>query len=475
MEDSQLRAVVVAFLACSGQAGADEPPPAPAVSASAPQAAETGAPVDDTGALRAQIEALDRRLRIAERRLEVQGERVEAENRAPPVTSVGPSGFSWTTRDRLFGLRLRGLVQVDGRAYVGPGSQALTDTFLLRRVRPIVEATFAGVIDVKIMPDFGMGQVVIYDAYVDLHPWPWLRIRGGKFKPPVGLERLQSASNLLFVERGYPTALVPNRDVGVQLWGEIASGTINYAIGVFNGVPDGALGDLDNNDGKDFAGRLFVHPLRPLRNPWLTYLGVGLAGTWGRQKGTTSAPNLPTYKSEGQNTFFSYIADPMTGTAIAAGDRWRAAPQLYYYGGPFGLLAEYVMSDQTVSKGAITHAVANQAWQVECSFVLTMEDASYDGVIPRRPLSIARRQFGAFELGFRYDELWVNDLAFPDVADPLKSARIARSFSGAFNWYLTQNARFMLNYARTDFVKGGPMGTDRPSENAILGRLQASF
>lgn len=32
---------------------------------------------------------------------------------------------------------------------------------------------------------------------------------GNQFRQPVGLERLQSRANLLFIERGLPTALVP--------------------------------------------------------------------------------------------------------------------------------------------------------------------------------------------------------------------------------------------------------------------------
>ena len=46
------------------------------------------------------------------------------------------------------------------------------------------------------------------------------KFRFGKFKPPVGLERLVSDSDMLFVERALPTDLVPNRDVGVQVYGE---------------------------------------------------------------------------------------------------------------------------------------------------------------------------------------------------------------------------------------------------------------
>ena len=64
----------------------------------------------------------------------------------------------------------------------------------------------------------------------------------------------------MFFERALPNALVPNRDIGVQVLGEIAGGIVSYAAAVLNGVADGASGDLDTNDGKDLAGRIAIRP-----------------------------------------------------------------------------------------------------------------------------------------------------------------------------------------------------------------------
>ena len=51
------------------------------------------------------------------------------------------------------------------------------------------------------MPDFGNNTVALLDAYADLHPRPWLRLRVGKFKPPIGLERLQTDAYVPLPER----------------------------------------------------------------------------------------------------------------------------------------------------------------------------------------------------------------------------------------------------------------------------------
>jgi len=108
--------------------------------------------------------------------------------------------------------------------------------------------------------DFGQGSTILEDAY--LNP-PVARgpTSVGKYKTPVGLERLQAVTETLFVERGLPTNLVPNRDVGAQL-----SATCEWCLqlrpGRFQRGPDLGNGNVDNNDDKDFAGRIFAHPLK---------------------------------------------------------------------------------------------------------------------------------------------------------------------------------------------------------------------
>ena len=427
--------------------------------------------------LEQRIEDLEQQHRILLRQLELEHEAAAEEAKKKISVSAGASGFVIRTANNAFALKLRGLVQIDGRAFFGDGKNALPDTFLPRRVRPIIEATFFGIVDVKIMPDFGNNTVALDDAYVDLHPFAWLRLRAGKMKPPIGLERLQSAANILFIERAFPTALVPNRDVGAYLWGEIANGAFIYQVGVFNGIADGALApDIDLHDGKELVARVFGHPFRPLRHWAVENLGFGVAGSYGNERGTAAAPNLPTLKSPGQFNFFTYLADATKpdGTALAGGTRYRISPQLYWYIDRVGLMAEYVRSAQDVKKGTEVRTVGNQAWQVSLSVLLTKDKASYDGVKPNKPFDYEFKGAGAWELAARYEEITIDDTAFPLFADDSKSARQARGFGVALNWYLNQNARLAINYEHTNFT-GGAVKGDRAPEDALLGRLQVSF
>ncbi|HEX6837384.1 MAG TPA: porin, partial [Polyangia bacterium] len=420
------------------------------------------------------------RLHDQDVRLQAQEKRARARDEAlrQRILGLGPDGFVLGTRDSGFQLRLRGVIQADGRAFFGTGvDQPLPDQFLIRRARPILEGTIGDFVDFRILPEFGQGNFQLLDAFVDLVPWKFLALRGGKYKTPFGLERLQQEQFLLFVERGLPQNLVPDRDIGAALHGVIGDGLLIYEAGVFNGTVDGGNVDGDNNDGKDWVFRVFSHPLRRVRG--LHDLGVGFAATYGKERGTIAATLLPTFKTTGQNTFFTFLFDA-TGvrpTIVALGDRYRFSPQLYWYVGPVGLLAEYVYSATTVTAyGSGTQTLlANQAWQVQANVVVTGERASYEGVQPKRPFNLRRRHFGALELAARYGELRVDGATFPAFADPAKSARAALEWAVETNWHFTRLVKFALLFARTTFTGGAPMGGDRTPENALIGRLQIAF
>ena len=179
-----------------------------------------------------------------------------------PAAGAAGKGIEIESADGEVRLRLRGYLQFDGRWFLAEaaGGRA-TDTLVVRRARPILEGTVHGRFGFRIMPDFGGGKTELTDGYLEARFSKAATLRVGKFKPPVGLERLQSATDLALVERALPTDLVPNRDVGIQLGGGVAAGRLEYALGIFDGVVDGGSGDLDSADAKELAARLVWRPL----------------------------------------------------------------------------------------------------------------------------------------------------------------------------------------------------------------------
>jgi phosphate-selective porin OprO/OprP len=393
-------------------------------------------------------------------------------------------GFSLRSADGNYQLRLRGYTQLDGRFFLDDEERPGVDTFVLRRVRPIFDGTVGKLFEFRIMPDFGGGTTVLQDAYIDVRFTPAVRLRTGKFKAPVGLERLQSGTDIMFVERAFPTSLVPNRDLGVQLFGDFggtaggAGAVATYAVGVFNGVPDGGSGDLDNNDGKDVAARVFFTPFARGAGAFKN-LGFGIAGSVGDQEGTLTATGLPTFRTPGQQTFFSYRTDGTApNTVIADGDRTRISPQGYFYRGPFGLLAEYVTSAQEVRRGDVAEELEHEAWQVSGSWVLGGGgEPSFRAVNPKKPFDPANpagNAWGAFEIVARYHAIDFDDDSFPLFASPTSAATAADAWAVGLNWYFTRNYRIYLDYERTSF-DGGSTAGDREDESIVFTRFQISF
>ena len=419
------------------------------------------------------VAALDQRLRILERKLELQQEDAAAKALVTPTATLNEKGLAVSSPDKTFDLKLRGTLHADYRGFFGDDEIPLADTFLWRRIRPSLEGTLGPLVAYRLTPEFAGDSATIVDAYVDLRFDPKYTLRVGKFKGPVGLERLQAASALELIERGFPTELAPNRDLGVQLQGELAQARVSYALGVFNGTPDGrdaTTQDADNN--LEYAGRVFFEPWKNDANA-LSGLGFGIAASAGEKDG--SGNNfLPRYRTPGQNVFFGYRA-PVT----AHGSHTRWSPQAYWYRNAFGLQAEYIESEQEVlipGNATSRTELAHSAWSLTGSWVLTGEDASYRGVAkPSRPFAVGGDGWGAFEVVARYGELDIDDEAFGLYADPNASASKAEAIGFGLNWFLTSNLKLAFNHTRASFDGGAPNGGDRETEKTFFSRVQVAF
>jgi phosphate-selective porin OprO/OprP len=432
-----------------------------------------GAP-DSAPSLAARVDELDQQVRILNRIREIAADSAAAAAKdRQSATANAKDGFSLKSADGKYTLRFRGYIQSDGRFYPSNDAVPAVDNLLIRRARPILEAAVGRYFEFRLMPDFGGTSPAIFDAYWDGRFVPEFTVRAGKFKPPVGLERLQSATDILFAERGLPTNLVPSRDIGLQVAGDISEGLFAYQIGVFNGVPDLANGGDDLSNAKDFAGRVFIQPFkvgsfRPL--------GFGIAGSTGFESGSITASGLPSYRTPGQQTLFRYNSSTTTPATnvFANGKRTRISPQGYFYTGPLGLLGEYVISKNEVTRAGATAELEHTAWQAEGSFFLTGEKNSFRSPTPKKPFDLKEGGLGAVELLARYGELTLDEASFPVYATLTSSVQKAKAWGVGVNWHFTRAVKVGVNYERTTFTGGAATG-DREPENAVITRFQTSF
>lgn len=385
-------------------------------------------------------------------------------------------GFFLQSPSGDFQFKLRGYSQADARFFPSTKGDTGNDSFFLRRVRPQFEGTVFTYFGFRIMPDFGGGSTTLQDGYIDVNYFnPYVSLRAGKFKEPFSLERLQSGSELLFIERSIAQNIAPNRDVGVQLSGNVADGIFQYQLGIFNGLVDGGSSDGDLNSDKDFAGRVFVQPLKGAGVAAVEQLGVGLAGTYGNRTDDNGAVN---YRTAGRSSFYRYANNTVTGK----GNQWRIAPQASWFWGPFGFMGEYYKSESaikgTVGTGdAATNPSADEnsdGWFVQASWVLTGEEASYKMVTPINNFDPWNGRWGAFEIAGRVSNINLDDDAID--AKLATGTDEAWAYTAGLNWYFNRAFKIQFNYERTDF-DGKPTfsGKARDHEDVLLTRFAIAF
>jgi phosphate-selective porin OprO and OprP len=189
-------------------------------------------------------------------------------------------------------LQISGLVQV---RYQGFQQSGVNDAFDLHRIRLDVRGDVTDKWSYDIYTEYGGTGVKLVDAWTAYKFADYLKLTAGQFKIPFSLESLITDSQLEFIDRSQVVeALVgrskdvissasnqQGRDIGVQVNGSFAKlddfYLVDYSFGVFNGA--GYDVTTDNNDHKDFGGRLAIHPIKNLVIGADFYNGLANYGT----------------------------------------------------------------------------------------------------------------------------------------------------------------------------------------------------
>lgn len=430
----------------------------------------------ELAALRDQVRQLEQQLSTLARHVKAKEEEASAAAKTGSKVSINDKGLALASNDGATALKLRALVQFDSRVFLGDQGVA-NDFFLLRRARLSTEGSFARVCSFQIIPEFAGGAVTLLDASLAVALSKQVQLRFGKFKPPVGLELLQADPATFFMERSLVTNLVPLRDLGVQVSGDLWRERLSYSVGVFAGAADGVVaGNSDFDNGKDVAVRLFASPFKEQAESPLRGLSFGVGGSYGLRE--TASGRAPAYRTEGQQIFFAY-----SGAVVADGASWRLSPQVSYRRGPLGVMAEYALSAAEVRtnvsgpKARLVHDGLN----ISVGYAVTGDQSSYAGLQPRNNFDLAEGTWGALELVARYSEFGVDDGTFPRFAPLAGNASGARAIGLGANWYLNRSVRFMINGYQTRFNL--PPGAAQPAlnsilrqdENVLLTRFQVAF
>jgi phosphate-selective porin OprO/OprP len=449
-----------------------------------------------------RIDDLEQQVKILARKAEIATEEAAAKAKTTAatgttVTASEKDGFTIKANDGSWRLKFGALFAADTRIFVHdrqgdavqPSGSSGSSQFLVRWFRPSISGSLGKYIDFTLVPEFGGSAAGIVDGYVDVKLNPAASVRVGKFVQPLGLERWQPASALVFGERSLASNLTSNRDNGIQLSGEFAKGLFGYAVGVFNGNPDNgntngetAASSTRSSDGKDVVARITSKPFVDSGNDALNGLTVAVSASVGEEDGASG----PSYVSTGQLALTSYRAG-----VTADGRRVRLNPQLSYYSGSFSLLSEYVIARQRYSTTGGATTASNKGWLISAGYVLTGEKAGWRGVVPAAAFDPANGSWGAVEVVARLHQLAIDGKTLSNptgatnqpsdataIANPWQTPRKATAVGLGLNWWLTRNVRLANVYERTVY-DGGAGGrntvSDRATEHVVLSRLQVSF
>ena len=164
--------------------------------------------------------------------------------------------------------KISGLVNA---RYSWSDKEGETHGFDIRRVRLAADGVLSENLDYKFQAEYETSVKVI-DAFLRWKILPELNVQIGEYKVQYSQETLYGPATWLTIEN--PTAVAKlngysdlsglkanGRDVGVTLYGDLLNKAVSYRIGVFNG---NGINTKDDNDKKDFAGLIWLRPLKQL-------------------------------------------------------------------------------------------------------------------------------------------------------------------------------------------------------------------
>ncbi len=174
-------------------------------------------------------------------------------------------------------------------------------------------------------------------------------------------------------------------------------------------------------------------------------------------------------------------------------DPWGWLTVTNYYDGPFGAYADYAEpSTRVLRSGSGTGAdndsrvatLQNEAWQVVGSHVLTGENASYTGVVPKKDFNLREDTWGAFHLVARYGQMtfdsdyYTSTGAATGIGGAIASQgpKVVTDIGVGLNWYLNSNVRAQLQYDNDSYTGGSwPVTPQNEDQNVFLTQLQLAF
>ncbi|HEV3341463.1 MAG TPA: porin [Pirellulales bacterium] len=326
-----------------------------------------------------------------------------------------------------------------------------------RRARIGVQGTGYDVYFYRFEVDFSqLDQVVaqvprITDAYAEIRQLGYAgTLRMGEFRVPFSSERLMSANDLTFIERGLPQAFNPARQLGLMLF----NSTPNYLASYYSALQTFQATDEGEQFGKagrfDFTQRFVFLPWydEPSKGRYLFHFG----GAYQYQNARNNAVKYST-TPEATLTYFTtknLIPNFITTPSIITRDVQIAQVEASTVLGPLSFQGEYYAT--WVDPTATGRPFFFHGAYVYASYFLTGEhrvysrdQGYYTSVTPFTNFFRVKgsdgkivQGSGAWEIAARFSSMNLSDKS-------IQGGRLNDVTLGV-NWYLTRQMKVMANY-----------------------------
>jgi len=426
-------------------------------------------------------------------------------------------GIHFKTSDGNFDLHVGGRWEEEYRytfnrpVDTGAGLRTSVNTFYAREMFLSLDGTLFRDWGFKLNGDFSQPQTatalpastgaIIEEAWVEWKSFKEFRLLFGSFKAPASFEITDSPRFAKLIQRSPMARFQPNFDTGVKAYGSIMDNMFTYELAVSNGrshLANTGRGNVDDNDGKEYVGRLTVAPFAADKDNPFKYFRLGVYGTFahvGQDTGInpTGWPgNIST--NELVVNYFQFPANAAGAQFVRmAGDRYRVGAEGTATYGPVMIRGEFMTRNDegigTAAAGAPASQVGRHSllrtvgYYGEASFMVTGEEQIPNGrVVPKHPFSIPDGTWGAFELVGRFGAVSMDKSVLEDWGSNFAvNSNRASSITVGFNWWPIQNVRFGLDYIGENYYQGVQLapaaagGRHGSHVNGMLARAQVDF
>ncbi len=400
-----------------------------------------------------------------------------------PLRGVFGAGFELRSADDEYVAQFHNLTQVDYRGYQQGGQNPVHDTFALPRQWFMVSGRLTKPYEYFVSAANGFDTFTTLDTFLNVHYDDRLQFKIGRYKTPFTYEFYSlPIQGLINPERSlFFNNFALNRQIGAQVWGQLFTKKLDYAAGIFGTSRNGTL---DVSDGKNFLGFLNYRPFLAHEDSPLQFFQFGGSVDVGNDLNLPIPGTLRTIVPTTGNSVAGVPFLAFNNNVRSSGQHtfWDLHAAWYYK--HLSMIAEWQsgFTDYALATNlfARTHLPV-ESFYVQAGYFLTGETVSSRNVVtPLKPLNLKKGNIGlgAVEAFTRYNYLSVGNQVFSNgLADQNNWTNHLYTTDVGFNWYLTQNVKFVFQWEHAVF--GSPVlfapGRRQLTSDMFMARCQIYF